>query len=90
LAHSILGASVQFGKGSAFIKGLADLIRSPAPVTSSMAHPPEIQGGGGPIRFPRDALLRSTHTIPEKYAGARGGRVGVHCTPTGSPYASAA
>jgi NADH dehydrogenase len=43
LAHSILGASVQFGKGSAFINGLADLIRSPAPFVPMI--------GSGKVRF---------------------------------------
>lgn len=43
LAYSILGASVQFGKGSAFINGLADLVRTPLPVVPMI--------GSGKVKF---------------------------------------
>src|SRR5262249_21776987 len=43
LAYSILGASVQFGKGAAFFTGLADLIKSPLPVVPMI--------GSGRLRF---------------------------------------
>lgn len=43
LAYSILGASVQFGLGSAFFAGLADLIKSPLPVVPMI--------GNGSLRF---------------------------------------
>ncbi len=43
LAYSILGASVQFGPGSAFFAGLADLIRSPLPVVPMI--------GNGSLKF---------------------------------------
>ncbi len=43
LAYSILGASVQFGPGSAFFSGLANLIKSPLPVVPMI--------GDGSLRF---------------------------------------
>ena len=43
LGWSILGPSVQFGAGSAFFSGLADLIRSPLPVVPMI--------GNGRVRF---------------------------------------
>jgi NADH dehydrogenase len=43
LASSILGASVQFGRGSAFINGLADLVKSPLPVVPMI--------GSGRVKF---------------------------------------
>ena len=43
LAYSFLGPSVQFGPGSAFISGLADLIKSPVPVVPMI--------GDGSLRF---------------------------------------
>jgi uncharacterized protein YbjT (DUF2867 family) len=43
LAYAILGASVQFGKGAAFINGLADLVRGPLPVVPMI--------GSGKVKF---------------------------------------
>lgn len=67
LAYSILGASVQFGKGSAFIDGLADLVRSPLPVVPMI--------GNGKLKFQpiwvEDAVtcLLKMAREPQRYDG---------------------
>lgn len=43
IPYSILGASVQFGAGSAFFRGLADLVKSPLPVVPMI--------GSGKLKF---------------------------------------
>lgn len=67
IAYSILGASVQFGPGSAFFSGLADLIKSPLPVVPMI--------GNGSLKFQPiwvedvvTCLLRMVHE-PARYDG---------------------
>jgi|SRR5215813_3456945 len=67
LAYSILGPSVQFGSGSAFVTGLVDLIKSPLPFVPMI--------GSGQLRFQPiwvedvvTCLLKMIHE-PNRYDG---------------------